>query len=185
MRIPTLFPHREVHLLALSTTSGCCASHAGWVQTKSTATCCPLDHWRRRMSAGRRPATHCASFSTAMPYRTHISWKAFRKALWRCVLPLCSQHTKWSPNGSIDPRHRGHPGRVTPTGRMGKPSHHRSSSRYSVSEKSVCNVRLGRARSHPVATGPFWLALLTRSLADPTLSSRWLWASDTFSAHHF
>ncbi len=44
--------------LVLSTTGGCCGTPAGWVHTKSMATCCARDHWRRRMSAGRLLATH-------------------------------------------------------------------------------------------------------------------------------
>ena len=81
-------------LVAFSSTSGCSASPTGYVQTKSTATCCPRDQLRSKMSAGRLPARHSASFSTATPCRAHIAWKASRNALCRWALPFFSQQTK-------------------------------------------------------------------------------------------
>jgi hypothetical protein len=77
-----------------STTRGCCATPAGWVHTKSTATCWPRDQFMRRMSAGLLPARHSASFTTATLCCAHTAKKASRKALCLCELPLRSQHTK-------------------------------------------------------------------------------------------
>jgi hypothetical protein len=76
----------------IAPSSGYCAGPAGWVQTKSTATCSRV-YRSNKTSACLLQARHSGSFSTAIPCWTHTAKNVKRNALCLAAHPFCSQQT--------------------------------------------------------------------------------------------
>ena len=78
----------------------------------------------------------------------------------------------WSPNGSRASLHSGQLGKVTPSGKRGRPSQKRHRLLKSLSGITLCRARLGIAANDAVASGPSWLARRTWSRAVPLEDKR-------------